>query len=59
MHRAFKENTATATDALHPRSYGTASPEINDSTAVLLNECEAQGRWPSLVQELHLSLIHI
>ena len=57
-HEGFKEYTATATDALHPRSYGNASPEITESTAVLLNACERAGTWPTQVSELHVPLLN-
>ena len=55
---AFNAHTATATDALHPRSYGNASSEITESTAVLLNACERNGAWPSQVSELHVPLLN-
>ena len=51
---AFNAHTATATDALHPKSYGNASSEITESTAALLNACERNGAWPSQVSELHV-----
>jgi hypothetical protein len=55
--RCFKRTTGLGPDNFHPRWIAMLSDEVLLGLAALLAACEAEGRWPRVMGELHAVFI--